>query len=74
MLEGWKEIEGTGCEPSDASPPWVRAEWAFKVFDCDGDSLLGRQDIRQVVDAVTGPDMRAFGEQQREDVVSNVLK
>ena len=31
----------------------VKAEWAFKVFDYDGDNLLGKNDIRKVVDAIT---------------------
>ena len=31
----------------------VKAEWAFKVFDYDGDNLLGKDDIWKVVDAIT---------------------
>jgi Ca2+-binding EF-hand superfamily protein len=31
----------------------VKAEWAFKVFDYDGDNLLGKNDIWKVVDAIT---------------------
>jgi len=31
---------------SVATPPTVRAEWAFKIFDSDGDQLLGENDIR----------------------------
>ena len=29
-----------------ATPPSVRAEWAFKIFDSDEDQLLGERDIR----------------------------
>merc|ERR1712123_81560 len=38
---------------SEAAPPQVKAEWAFKVFDYDGDNLLGKEDIWKVVDAIT---------------------
>ena len=31
---------------SVATPPTVRAEWAFKIFDSDGDQLLNENDIR----------------------------
>ena len=31
----------------------MKAEWAFKVFDYDGDNLLGKEDIWKVVDAIT---------------------
>ena len=31
---------------SVATPPSVRAEWAFKIFDSDEDQLLGERDIR----------------------------
>merc|ERR1712215_315613 len=37
---------------SEAAPPKVKAEWAFKVFDYDGDNLLGKEDIWRVVDAI----------------------
>jgi len=62
---------------SVATPPTVRAEWAFKIFDSDGDQLLGENDIRNVVDAITGTDETAFkslGEKERQTVVRNVLR
>ena len=59
---------------SVATPPTVRAEWAFKIFDSDGDQLLGENDIRschqdytikmvacrRVVDAITGTEEAAY--------------
>jgi len=62
---------------SVATPPTVRAEWAFKIFDSDGDQLLGENDIRRVVDAITGTEEAAYkslGEKERQTVVRNVLK
>ena len=31
----------------------MKAEWAFHVYDYDGDNMLGRSDIAQVVDTLT---------------------
>jgi Ca2+-binding EF-hand superfamily protein len=74
---------------SVATPAAVRAEWAFKVFDYDGDSLLSGGDIRSVgggreatvprmvVDAITGSEptaLTALSEEMRQKVVKNVLK
>ncbi|XP_071573802.1 calcium and integrin-binding protein 1-like isoform X1 [Temnothorax nylanderi] len=40
---------------SDAAPKAVKAEHAFRVFDFDGDDILGVGDLRQVVDRLTAP-------------------
>ena len=31
----------------------VKAEWAFQVYDYDGDNVIGKSDIAQVVAALT---------------------
>merc|ERR1711936_1407143 len=56
---------------SEAAPPQVKAEWAFKVFDYDGDNLLGKEDIRKVVQAITnsGED---FEQENMKEVRLNV--
>jgi len=62
---------------SVATPPSVRAEWAFKIFDSDEDQLLGERDIRSVVDAITGTDETAYKSLdvgKRDTVVKNVLR
>ncbi|XP_076764823.1 calcium and integrin-binding protein 1-like [Xylocopa sonorina] len=38
---------------SDAAPKAVKAEHAFRIFDFDGDDMLGIGDLRQVVDRLT---------------------
>ncbi|XP_011637203.1 calcium and integrin-binding protein 1-like isoform X1 [Pogonomyrmex barbatus] len=40
---------------SDAAPKAVKAEHAFRIFDFDGDDMLGVGDLRQVVDRLTAP-------------------
>merc|ERR1712179_168134 len=58
---------------SESAPTSVKAEWAFRMFDYDGDRMLGKDDIRQVLDAVTGSDIDNLEEEKRESVVRNVL-
>ena len=38
---------------SDMAPADVKAEWAFRVFDFDGDNLLGKSDVTNVVKSIT---------------------
>ncbi|XP_014472353.1 PREDICTED: calcium and integrin-binding protein 1-like isoform X2 [Dinoponera quadriceps] len=40
---------------SNAAPKAVKAEHAFRIFDFDGDDMLGVGDLRQVVDRLTAP-------------------
>lgn len=40
---------------SDAAPKAVKAEHAFRIFDFDGDDMLGVGDLRQVIDRLTAP-------------------
>lgn len=50
---------------SDAAPKGVKAEHAFRIFDFDGDDMLGVGDLRQVVDRLTTPQRLNEGEIQR---------
>nr|BAN20551.1 calcium and integrin-binding protein 1 [Riptortus pedestris] len=40
---------------SDSTPKSVKAEHAFRIFDFDGDDMLGVRDLRETVDRLTGP-------------------
>ena len=57
----------------------MKADWAFKVFDYDEDNQLGKNDIRKVLDAITGEmvgrekDVR-LEKEEVDSVVKNVLK
>jgi len=59
---------------SESAPTSVKAEWAFRIFDYDDDGMLDGGDIRQVLDAITGPDVNNLDEEKRESVVEKVLK
>jgi len=39
---------------SDSSPKSVKAEHAFRIFDFDGDDMLGITDLKQVVERLVG--------------------
>lgn len=39
---------------SDASPKSVKAEHAFRIFDFDGDDMLGVGDLKQVIERLIG--------------------
>uniref|UniRef100_A0A1L8DW92 Protein with signal anchor n=2 Tax=Nyssomyia neivai TaxID=330878 RepID=A0A1L8DW92_9DIPT len=39
---------------SDAAPKTVKAEHAFRIFDFDGDDMLGVSDLRQVIERLIG--------------------
>ncbi|TGZ52676.1 Uncharacterized protein DBV15_12092 [Temnothorax longispinosus] len=40
---------------SDTAPKTVKAEHVFRIFDFDGDDMLGVGDLRKVVDRLTTP-------------------
>lgn len=40
---------------SDSAPKGVKAEHAFRIFDFDGDDMLGKADLRQVVERLIRP-------------------
>ncbi|XP_012278069.1 calcium and integrin-binding protein 1 [Orussus abietinus] len=50
---------------SDAAPKAVKAEHAFRIFDFDGDDMLGISDLRQIVDRLTSPNRLGETEMQR---------
>nr|CAD7459720.1 unnamed protein product [Timema tahoe] len=57
---------------SDAAPKAVKAEHAFRIFDFDGDDMLGVTDLRQVVDRLTGP--QRLAEQDMQHLIQNILE
>ncbi|XP_063233657.1 calcium and integrin-binding protein 1-like isoform X2 [Bacillus rossius redtenbacheri] len=56
---------------SDGAPRAVKAEHAFRIFDFDGDDMLGVADLRQVADRLTGP--QRLGEQDAQRLVQHIL-
>ena len=51
----------------------MKADWAFKMFDYDGNGKLDANDIRYVVKALTDTvdDVAALEEEDEEDVEGN---
>lgn len=56
---------------SDGAPKAVKAEHAFRIFDFDGDDMLGVTDLRQVVDRLTG--QQRVSEQDMQHLIQNIL-
>ncbi|XP_012136366.1 calcium and integrin-binding protein 1 isoform X2 [Megachile rotundata] len=56
---------------SDAAPKAVKAEHAFRIFDFDGDDMLGIGDLRQVVDRLTVP--QRLNETNMQQVLQYIL-
>ncbi|RXG53122.1 Calcium and integrin-binding family member 4 [Armadillidium vulgare] len=40
---------------SDAAPKSVKAEYAFRIFDFDGDDYLGREDLVKTIERLIHP-------------------
>ncbi|KAK6618888.1 hypothetical protein RUM44_003269 [Polyplax serrata] len=57
---------------SDAAPKTVKAEHAFRIFDFDGDDMLGVPDLRKVIDRLTGS--QCLSEQEIQMVIQNLLE
>ncbi|KAG8325037.1 Calcium and integrin-binding protein 1 [Homalodisca vitripennis] len=56
---------------SDAAPKAVKAEHAFRIFDFDGDDMLGVSDLRHVIDRLTGP--QRLSESDTQLLIQNIL-
>ncbi|CAH0771537.1 unnamed protein product [Bemisia tabaci] len=57
---------------SSYCPKPVKAEHAFRIFDFDGDDMLGLSDLRQVIDRITGP--QHLSEQELQHFIQNILE
>ncbi|KAL1491093.1 hypothetical protein ABEB36_011743 [Hypothenemus hampei] len=56
---------------SEAAPKSVKAEHAFRIFDFDGDDMLGVSDLRQVIGKLTGENK--LSETDMTVLVQNIL-
>jgi len=67
------------------TPPKVKAEWAFQIFDFDDDGMIKANDIRELVNRITGitgrhklkesdADRNQLSESEMEKVIKHVLK
>lgn len=56
---------------SDACPKSLKAEYAFRIFDFDGDDMLGVSDLKQVIERLTGPN--SLDDSDIKQLIQNVL-
>ncbi|KAF5294180.1 hypothetical protein FQR65_LT10891 [Abscondita terminalis] len=57
---------------SDAAPKAVKAEHAFRIFDFDGDDMLGTSDLRQVINRLIGNNQ--LSENEMQHLIQKILE
>jgi len=57
---------------SEAAPKSVKAEHAFRIFDFDGDDMLGLSDLKQVIERLIG-DQNRLPESDMKFLIQNIL-
>ncbi|KAG7160449.1 Calcium and integrin-binding protein 1-like, partial [Homarus americanus] len=57
---------------SETAPKSVKAEYAFRIFDFDGDDYLGRGDLEETITKLVSP--QRFSDRDMEALVSRVLE
>ncbi|XP_055295485.1 calcium and integrin-binding protein 1-like [Sitodiplosis mosellana] len=57
---------------SDAAPRSVKAEHAFRIFDFDGDDMLGIGDLKQVIERLIGP-QNNLSDNDMKQLIQNIL-
>lgn len=58
---------------SDAAPKAVKAEHAFRIYDFDGDDMLGIGDLKQVISRLIGVD-NSITDSDMKQLVQNILE
>ncbi|XP_018320503.1 calcium and integrin-binding protein 1 isoform X2 [Agrilus planipennis] len=56
---------------SEAAPKSVKAEHAFRIFDFDGDDMLGTSDLQQIIKKLIGDNELSKNNMQR--LIQNIL-
>lgn len=57
---------------SESSPKSVKAEHAFRIFDFDGDDMLGVNDLKNVVERLVGNN--DLGSDEIKLLIQNILE
>jgi calcium and integrin-binding protein 1 len=57
---------------SERAPKSVKCEICFRIFDFDGDDMLGKNDLMQVIQRLIGPD-NSLPESDMEQLIQNIL-
>uniref|UniRef100_A0A8D8YQY5 Calcium and integrin-binding protein 1 n=1 Tax=Cacopsylla melanoneura TaxID=428564 RepID=A0A8D8YQY5_9HEMI len=56
---------------SETAPKPVKAEHAFRIFDFDGDDMLGVTDLKQIIDRLTGS--HHLSDNDVQHLIQNIL-
>uniref|UniRef100_A0AAG5D978 EF-hand domain-containing protein n=1 Tax=Anopheles atroparvus TaxID=41427 RepID=A0AAG5D978_ANOAO len=58
---------------SDAAPKSVKAEHAFRIYDFDGDDMIGRNDLKQVIQRLVAYNSD-LGHNDIDQLINNILE
>ncbi|KAK7100973.1 calcium and integrin-binding protein 1-like [Littorina saxatilis] len=58
---------------SDEAPKSVKVEYAFRIYDFDGDDMISSNDLKEVINRLTGDD-NAFTEGEMQLLIDNILE
>ncbi|XP_028906673.1 calcium and integrin-binding protein 1 [Ornithorhynchus anatinus] len=60
---------------SDAATPDVKSHYAFRIFDFDDDGTLNREDLRQLVNCLTGEGQETeLSDSEMKQLIDNILE
>lgn len=57
---------------SESSPKSVKAEHSFRIFDFDGDDMLGVNDLKNIVERLVGNN--DLGNDETKILIQNILE
>ncbi|XP_069128281.1 calcium and integrin-binding family member 2-like [Argopecten irradians] len=58
---------------SDNAPKNVKVEYAFRIYDFDGDDMLSSRDLKEVVDRLTGEGQK-LGDEEMQQLIDNIFE
>ncbi|XP_005101818.1 calcium and integrin-binding protein 1 [Aplysia californica] len=57
---------------SDGAPKNVKVEYAFRVYDFDGDDLISDEDLKNVIECLTGANK--LTEDEMQQLIDNIME
>ena len=57
---------------SDNAPKSVKVEYAFRIYDFDGDDLISLDDIKEIINRLTGN--QRLGEEDMKQLIDNIFE
>lgn len=55
----------------DHAPLSIKIEYAFRIYDFDEDETIGREDLKQMIDRLTGE--KTLGESDMEQLINSIM-